>query len=274
MIAQTYCGEEMAPVSTDAGDARWPVCGPEDGPCPSCLREHVAKLEAALATAEEAYAESLEARRVTEAEGGALNQLNNEIDRLRARNEELEGLIRSQPGSMTPERTAYLERSLVGWDIGKELVEEVQALQAKLEARAAAQGGGGVEEPPELTEEPVVVEDFADNGAHSQWRLVDRSTGETLWEEASRLPALKTGEVVRWIPVEESLPDDGATVGFITRCTRDPFYHGRVLGGRFNAGEFGGFSVPGLMVEASHWFQFPAIPVALRAQATTEGGAR
>jgi hypothetical protein len=85
---------------------------------------------------------------------------------------------------------------------------------------------------------------------------------------ASRLPALKPGEVVRWIPVEESLPDDGATVGFITRCTRDPFYHGRALGGRFSAGEFGGFSVPGLMVEASHWFPFPAIPEEARTQPT------
>lgn len=48
MIAQTYCGKEMAPVSTDTGDVRWPVCGPEDGPCPSCLRDRIAKLEARI----------------------------------------------------------------------------------------------------------------------------------------------------------------------------------------------------------------------------------
>lgn len=75
---------------------------------------------------------------------------------------------------------------------------------------------------------------------------------------------------VTWIPVDEALPEDGQTVGFVTECANDKWYHGRVLGGRYMAGEFGGFSVPGLMVQASHWFAFPPLPDALRAN---HGGA-
>ena len=66
-----------------------------------------------------------------------------------------------------------------------------------------------------------------------------------------------------WISTSDHLPEDGQNVAFITKCDRDPFYHGRVLGGRFTAGEFGGFSVPGLMTEASHWLALPPIPAAL-----------
>ena len=49
------------------------------------LAEEVVSLRDELATAREVIQESAEARRVTEAEGGSLNQANNEIDRLRAR---------------------------------------------------------------------------------------------------------------------------------------------------------------------------------------------
>ena len=57
--------------------------------------------QAELATAREVIEESMEARRTSEAEGGALNQLNNEIDRLRA---ELAAL-RGQVGGVVPELT-------------------------------------------------------------------------------------------------------------------------------------------------------------------------
>lgn len=71
---------------------------------------------------------------------------------------------------------------LLGWAI--------QAIAARDAEIADLKRGRVVVELTELSEEPVVVEDFADNGAHSQWRLVDRSTGETLWEEATRtIPA-------------------------------------------------------------------------------------
>lgn len=69
-----------------------------------------------------------------------------------------------------------------------QLASEVVRLRAEI--ADLKRGGVVVPELTELSEEPVVVEDFADNGAHSQWRLVDRSTGETLWEEATRtIPA-------------------------------------------------------------------------------------
>lgn len=104
MIAQTHCGEEMAPVSTDAGDTRWPVCGPEDGPCPSCLSAHVAKLEAALATAE-AQVSRLQAER-----DAAIDERNayrsghqdemHEADELRGRIRELEAQAAAQAGGV------------------------------------------------------------------------------------------------------------------------------------------------------------------------------
>ena len=53
-------------------------------------QDEIDRLRDELATAREVIQESMEARRVTEAEGGSLNQANNEIDRLRARVAELE----------------------------------------------------------------------------------------------------------------------------------------------------------------------------------------
>ena len=90
-----------------------------------------------------------------------------------------------------------------------------------------------------------------------------------LREHSRAIPAgrvLGEGMVaVKWISVNDALPEDGQTVGFVTECANDKWYHGRVLGGRYMAGEFGGFSVPGLMVQASHWFAFPPLPDVLRA---------
>ena len=54
------------------------------------LADEVVSLRDELATAREVIQESMEARRTTEAEGGSLNQANNEIDRLRARVAEME----------------------------------------------------------------------------------------------------------------------------------------------------------------------------------------
>lgn len=32
-------------------------------------------------------------------------------------------------------------------------------------------------------QKPIIEEMFADNGEHSHWKLIDSSTGETLWEQ-------------------------------------------------------------------------------------------
>lgn len=58
--------------------------GTFDSPTMDAALDTIEATQAELATAREALLESLEARRTSEAEGGALNQLNNEIDRLRA----------------------------------------------------------------------------------------------------------------------------------------------------------------------------------------------
>ena len=55
---------------------------------------------------------------------------------------------------------------------------EVAALRRQVEEREIAES----EQEP-LVDAPVVAEEFADNGAHSQWKLVDSTTGALLWEE-------------------------------------------------------------------------------------------
>lgn len=78
-------------------------------------------------------------------------------------------------------------------------------------------------------------------------------------------------EAYRWIPVGESLPEDGESVGFIAKCSHDAWNHGRSMGGKFHRKSFdegfGGFTTPGVEWGASHWCRFPSIPDALRAQA-------
>lgn len=86
-----------------------------------------------------AYAEEIKLSRISEGETMAdLVATREALEAAKARIAELEGAIRSQPGNMTRQRTEALERSLASWDIGRELVEEVQALQIKLETATAA----------------------------------------------------------------------------------------------------------------------------------------
>ena len=79
---------------------------------------------------------------------------------------------------------------------------------------------------------------------------------------------------VRWIHVDEAIPQDRQNIGFIVSCERDDFLHGRVYGGNFNARDFengfGGFQTHGFSCMASHWFPFPPVLDSLRAQPTQE----
>lgn len=64
-----------------------------------------------------------------------------------------------------------------------------------------------------------------------------------------------------WIKVEDRLPEDGRDVLFIVKSDQgDGFAHGRKLGGRYRSGLAGGFSVPGITFEASHWMPMPDGP--------------
>lgn len=76
--------------------------GTFDSPTMDAALDAIEAAQAELATAREALLESLEAHQVTQAEGGALQQANTEIDRLRA---ELAAL-RGQAGGVVPEPTA------------------------------------------------------------------------------------------------------------------------------------------------------------------------
>ena len=59
------------------------------------------------------------------------------------------------------------------------------------------------------------------------------------------------------------MPDDGQSVAFVVSLSAGStheYLNGRVLGGTYHGGKYGGFSVPGLQVSASHWMPLPAPP--------------
>jgi len=59
-----------------------------------------------------------------------------------------------------------------------------------------------------------------------------------------------------WISTAERMPEDGQSVAFVVSLadgsTHD-YLNGRVLGGTYHAGKYGGFSIPGITFNASHW---------------------
>lgn len=65
-----------------------------------------------------------------------------------------------------------------------------------------------------------------------------------------------------WIPCSERMPDDGQTVAFVVRASnRLEYMNGRVLGGKYSVQKYsGGFSVPGLVVDAWYWLPLPDAP--------------
>ena len=73
--------------------------------------------------------------------------------------------------------------------------------------------------------------------------------------------AAEEGFATKWILTSDRLPDPMQSVAFVCDCEGDKDLHGRILGGRYMPGKFGGFSVPGLMVNASHWFAMPPVMV-------------
>lgn len=64
-----------------------------------------------------------------------------------------------------------------------------------------------------------------------------------------------------WVSTAERLPEEGQSVAFVVRASnRLDYLNGRVLGGYYRAGPFGGFGVPGLIVDAWYWMPLPAAP--------------
>ena len=68
-----------------------------------------------------------------------------------------------------------------------------------------------------------------------------------------------------WIPCSERLPDDRQDVSFVVKSDNLLAYlNGRVLGGRYQAGYGGGFTVPGMVVDATYWMpqqDAPSAPI-------------
>lgn len=97
-------------------------------------------------------------------------------------------------------------------------------------------------------------------------------TRSLLWRQCAReieaaLSAPAPAAASEWIPVSERLPADQQSVLFVVWSTNSimEHLHGRVLGGKYLGGSWSGFSVPGLVLEASHWMPAPAPPEATHA---------
>lgn len=88
---------------------------------------------------------------------------------------------------------------------------------------------------------------------------VDR---ERFIERGKQIAALQRTQVPRWVSVEERFPEDQQTVAFVMSAKDGAFksLNGRVLGGRYIAGLFGGFSIPGFVVNATYWMPLPPPP--------------
>ena len=59
-----------------------------------------------------------------------------------------------------------------------------------------------------------------------------------------------------WIPVSRGMPEDGQDVSFVVRVddkSIHKYLDGRILGGRYRTGKFGGFGIPGMMLDAYAW---------------------
>ena len=70
-----------------------------------------------------------------------------------------------------------------------------------------------------------------------------------------------SAELGAWIRSEDRLPEDGQSVAFVVRASnRLDYMNGKVLGGYFRAGPFGGFGVPGMTVDAWYWMPLPPAP--------------
>jgi hypothetical protein len=99
---------------------------------------------------------------------------------------------------------------------------------------------------------------LADNYAHVYAFVGDDSMPIARAALRSALEAA----VPQWIPVSERLPDERQSVVFVVSCKNPSYDHldGRVLAGIYIAGPCGGFSVPGLTINASAWMPSPLPP--------------
>lgn len=64
-----------------------------------------------------------------------------------------------------------------------------------------------------------------------------------------------------WVSVKDRLPEDKQTVAFVVAKETSGIDAGRVLGGRFMAGPYGGFGIPGIGgFYVSFWMPLPPPP--------------
>lgn len=111
-------------------------------------------------------------------------------------------------------------------------------------------------------EEADNMQEWAGMDGAIAWHLIDRHADN--WNEAGEMMNawLRANGGGQWIPCSEKMPEDGQTVAFVAKTSGTfEYIDGRVFGGNYSAAQYGGgFSVPGLVVDAKCWRMLPAAP--------------
>lgn len=103
-------------------------------------------------------------------------------------------------------------------------------------------------------------------GGDSSWLALYRQGIEDALDRLASVPPADTqgqdqGQGA-WISVKDRLPEPQQSVAFVISGVPEPsaYLNGRVLGGTYHGGPYGGFGVPGMTVSASHWQPLPEPP--------------
>ena len=204
MIAQTYCGEAYK-TKRDA-HSYW--CNPTDGPCPSCLRGHVARLEERIRELHELLADrNLDLCEMAE----KVATVGKQRDTAEARVRELEDQAAAQAGGVAPDLTERQRKmaeeccgdddypDLDSWMLDGKIVDLVD-LVAKLykahtlpASRVLGEGFVAVDQGELEALNAIVTEAeriIGEDGGHRQW---DLGSLNSLVDELADLRAARGG---------------------------------------------------------------------------------
>jgi len=131
--------------------------------------------------------------------------------------------------------------------------------QYELEAHAVTIGTTVLTHWAELPQAPDAP--VTDYGTKPEHPVIQAARGA--WPEIQKEWAKSEHPDDPWISCAERLPEDWQSVAFVAKTNPAGCYphgNGKVFGGIYRAGEFSGFTVPGMTMDAYFWMPLPAPP--------------